>query len=150
MDLYEYIKNDHEIVSGLFERFETAELAQKKLIIKAISEELLVHLESEHDTFYKALLEFEETENLVKHGADEHSDIEERIWSVLKNDSYDEEWGEKVNKLKEAVEHHVAEEEGKIHSKAQEVLSDEEAEHIKQQMDDLKKEYKEKIQENIN
>lgn len=150
MDLYEYIKNDHEVVSGLFEKFEMAELSQKKLIIKAISQELLVHLESEHDTFYKSLLEFEETEDLVKHGADEHSGIEEYIWAVLDNDSYDQEWEEKVSKLKKAVEHHVAEEEGKIHPKAQEVLSDEEAEDIKQKMDRLKKEYKEKIQENIN
>ncbi|KTC66639.1 DNA nickase [Legionella adelaidensis] len=137
MDIYEYLKMDHRKVDHLFKLFEKSKSKERQQeIVSFISQELLVHAHSEQETFYKALFQYPETQDIALHGEKEHKEIEEQIQII--NKSLGSHWKEEVLKLKEIVEHHVKEEEGKIFRKAKSVLSDREAIILKEKMHYLK------------
>ncbi|MBI2785597.1 MAG: hemerythrin domain-containing protein [Legionella longbeachae] len=139
MDIYDYLKLDHEHVKQLFKQFEKSELLiRKKQIAFLISQELMVHAHSEQETFYRALKQFETTKDDASHGQKEHKEIEEQISLVLHSKDFGESWIKKVEKLKEIVEHHVKDEEGPMFKQAQTVLSKEDAFILKEQMHYLK------------
>ncbi|STY30237.1 Alr3199 protein [Legionella wadsworthii] len=139
MDIYKYLKLDHEHVNHLFKQFEDSEvLERKQQIVSLICQELLVHAHSEQETFYKALKNYDTTQDEANHGYKEHKEIEDQIGLILHSKEFGSSWIKKVEKLKEIVQHHVHEEEGTMFSKAQKVLSDEEAYVLKEQMHYLK------------
>lgn len=139
MDIYEYLKMDHKKVADLFRQFEKSELLQRKEEVMAmIAQELIVHAESEQKTFYKALQNDSENEEDIFHAEKEHKEIEEKINLILHFKSKNASWKKHVMALKELVEHHVNDEEGKIFKEAKKVLSDEDAIIIKEQMHYLK------------
>ncbi|WP_454783558.1 hemerythrin domain-containing protein [Legionella sp. WA2022007384] len=139
MDIYEYLKMDHDHVAHLFDQFEQSELpTRRKQIVALIAQELLIHAHSEQETFYKALKHYDLTKEEATHGKKEHKEIENQIKLILHSTEYGAPWVNKVNKLKRIVEHHVSEEEGTIFDKAKKVLSREEAYDIKEQMHYLK------------
>lgn len=139
MNIYEYLKLDHEHVAKLFKQFEASDLPERKhQIVELISQELLIHAHSEQETFYKALKQFESTEEEAMHGQEEHQEIEAQIKLVMSSKEFGASWVKKVEKLKEIVEHHVREEEGPIFRHAKKVLTEEDAYVLKEQMHYLK------------
>lgn len=139
MDIYEYLKLDHEHVAKLFKQFENAEsLTRKKQIIALISQELTVHADAEQATFYMMLENFEDTKNDAIHGEDEHEEIKQNIAVVLFAKKWGPSWHQNVIKLKEIVEHHVKEEEGTLFKKAKKILTEEDAWELKEKMHYLK------------
>lgn len=114
-------------------------MATKKATVFKIVEELIVHLEAEYETFYKALAEYSPTKKLSNHGTKEHKDIEHQISTVLNDRTFGPSWEEAVNRLQEIVDHHVDEEEWVIHPAAKQVLTSAEANSIKEAMQEHKK-----------
>ncbi|MCE3044744.1 hemerythrin domain-containing protein [Legionella sp. 16cNR16C] len=138
MDIYDYLKMDHEKVNHLFKLFEKTTLMMRQHeIVTLIAQELLVHAHSEQETFYKFLAQHPSTRELAEHGKKEHVEIEEQI-NIVNHSWGSEQWVQAVLKLKEIVEHHVKEEEGEIFKKAKKVISDKEAIIIKEKMHYLK------------
>ncbi len=137
MNIYDYLKMDHNKVDYLFKLFKKTEIVErKKEIVALIVRELMVHAHSEQETFYKALEKHPETKEEAEHGEKEHKEIEDQITII--NNSKGKKWVDAVYKLQDIVEHHVKEEEGAIFRKAKLVLSDEEALALKEQMHYLK------------
>ncbi|RUQ84979.1 hemerythrin domain-containing protein [Legionella septentrionalis] len=146
MDIYDYLKKDHRKVSDLFKQFADAKTHErKKEIIDFLAQELLVHARSEQDTFYKLLESFNESKEEVLHGRKEHQDIEKQLKEVMNSMDSMADLEKKVQKLKEIVEHHVDEEESEIFDQAKDVLSEEDAYMIKEQMHDRKVQYYQNI-----
>lgn len=142
MNIYDYLKLDHEHVANLFKQFENSQvLERRKQIVALISIELMVHAHSEQETFYRALKQFETTKEEAFHGQKEHKEIEDQISLVLHSKEFGSSWVKKVEKLKDIVEHHVKEEEGTIFTEAQKVLSPEHAYDLKEQMHFLKQQF---------
>lgn len=139
MDIYEYLKMDHQNVSQLFKQFESTEpVERKRQIMALIAQELLIHAHSEQETFYDILKQFEQTKDMATHGQKEHKEIEDKIALILHSNEHGSQWVKKVKELNELVEHHVSEEEGDIFKQAQKVLSAEDAYVIKEKMHYLK------------
>lgn len=139
MDIYDYLKLDHEHVAQLFKHFEHSKLQERRKQIAAlIAQELIVHARSEQETFYAALKQFDSTKDEALHGQKEHKEIEAQINLIVHSKEFGASWVNKVEKLKEIVEHHVNEEEGDIFKHAKNVLSKEDAWIIKEQMHYLK------------
>ncbi|MFC3909424.1 hemerythrin domain-containing protein [Legionella dresdenensis] len=137
MDIYEYLKMDHDKVNHLFTLFEkTSSKKRQHEIVAMIFQELMVHAHSEQETFYKVLLQYPETREVSLHGEKEHQEIERQITII--NNSLDKHYVNEVLKLKEIVQHHVKEEEGKIFNKAKKVISEQEAIVLKEKMHYLK------------
>ena len=139
MDIYDYLKLDHEHVAQLFKQFDNAVSQERRQqIAELIVQELIMHAHSEQETFYKALIQFESTKDVVFHGQKEHHEIEGQINLIVHSKEDGASWVKKVEKLKEIVEHHIKEEEGTIFKHARNVLSQEDAYVIKEQMHYLK------------
>lgn len=141
MDIYTYLKKDHRKVSTLMEQVLAARsAARREEIFEEIKEELTLHAETEQATFYAALAEAEETEERIEDAEEEHEEIKKYLSKLSRMSAESEKWIETFGEFKHAVEHHVKEEEGRIFEKARQVLDDDEAEQLAQDMDELKEE----------
>lgn len=139
MDIYEYLKLDHERISNLFNQFEkNPNVDHKADFVNLIIRDLSVHAESEQKTFYKFLEKFDGSREIAFHGEDEHKEIEELMNTLKKMPLRNKKWENTVQQLKNKVEQHVKEEEGAMFKKAKKILSAEDALIIKEKMHDLK------------
>ncbi|MBA3662022.1 MAG: hemerythrin domain-containing protein [Gammaproteobacteria bacterium] len=142
MDIYEYLKMDHKKVTKLFKLFESAPTERNQLeIYKMIRNELTIHAKSEEATFYKALEKHAESLPDTRHGEKEHVGIMNKLAEIDMHKQISNTMKKLILELKQLVEHHVSEEEGKLFKDAKKVLTDKEAYILKLQMHD----YKEKL-----
>lgn len=135
MDIYEYIKRDHQYLSTLFKLFETAKTKKNQLeTVHLILKELFIHAQSEQKTFYQALECHADAAKMINHAEHEHLKIQEKVQKLQAQNIVNDEFIKTVLELKNLVDHHVAEEENRIFNKAKKVLSEEEAIILKEQM----------------
>lgn len=135
MDIYEYLKLDHQKVAKLFDLYETAISKRNKLeIFEMIKKELLVHADSEAETFYRALEANRKSEDEALHGEQEHREIKNKLEEISTLKNPDNGMDKKIIELKKLVEHHVSDEEGRIFNIAKKVLTEEQAYILKEQM----------------
>ena len=136
MDIYEYLKEDHQKVKRWFKLLSDTKNAEfQKEIFEQISTALRVHSKSEEDTFYQALIQ--KLPEMIHHAEKEHKEITDQMKKIEGISQHDA-WLDAVEKLEEIVQHHVSEEEGKIFRKAKQIFSAEEAYTLKEQMHDRK------------
>lgn len=143
MDIYEYLKKDHAKVDGLFKQFEDCDDPEEQAqLVSMLTEELILHAESEQNTFYKALEKFNDSRDEAIHGLKEHKEIEDKLEEISNEEEGSDEWEEKVVELKEIVQHHVKEEEGEMFNVAKKHLNERDVLDIQEAM----VAYKEKMQ----
>ena len=143
MDIYKYLKKDHEKVAGLMEQvITTKDLAERQSLFDTIKTELSLHADTEEKTFYKAIddaTRSKAVEEKVEHAHEEHDEIREYLAKLASIPLTDELWIETFGEFKHSVTHHVEEEEGEIFEKAKTYLSQEDAVQLAKDMDALKK-----------
>jgi iron-sulfur cluster repair protein YtfE (RIC family) len=142
MNAFELLKQDHEKVSGIFEKLEpTTERALKtrQELFEKLRNELEIHTKIEETIFYPVLKEAAETRDITMEAFEEHNVVKSLLeeMSAISVDS--EEWTAKLTVLKENVEHHVEEEEGEMFKSARQVLSKEQIEELCARMEAQKK-----------
>jgi hemerythrin superfamily protein len=133
MDPFKLLKSDHQKVSKLFERIETASGQAKVAIFKQIQNELEIHTQVEEAIFYPALRNAEETRDITLEAYEEHRVVKDLL-AELAAEKPSDKWDAKLTVLKENVEHHVDEEENDMFGKAKDVLSTEQAEALGDRM----------------
>jgi hemerythrin superfamily protein len=139
MDIYSYLRKDHRKISDLMEQVVNARgLDRREELFDEIAQELLLHAETEQATFYAALESEEETEEKIEDAEQDHAEVTEYIERLSRVSVESEKWLEIFGELKHAVEHHVRDEETRIFEKAMQVLDDDEAEQLADEMDRLK------------
>lgn len=139
MNIYNYLKKDHIKVSELFESIlSTKSMSKRQKLFEEVKEELLLHSKTENATFYAALKEFEETEDLIQHAEKEHVEVEEYLAKLSRLSIDGEKWMEQFGELKHAVSHHIKEEEEEIFEKAKQVLNKEQEKQLALVMDKMK------------
>ncbi|MFJ1269955.1 hemerythrin domain-containing protein [Legionella lytica] len=137
MDIYDYLKMDHDKVAHLFKLFEQSTLeSRKREIVALINKELIVHAHAEQEIFYRALEKFPETRDIAQHGEQEHRELEAQLQKI--NTASQEQWNTEVLVLKELVEHHVKDEEQEMFNQAKSVISEENALMLKEKVHYLK------------
>lgn len=141
MDIYNYLKKDHQTVTELFEKItKTRAENKRKNLFAELKEELLLHAETEHQTFYKALKKHAESKEEAKHGDKEHAQVENYLEKLSKMSMQSEQWFILFGELKQVVAHHVRDEEGEMFEKARRVLTKQQAVQLAEEMDSLKQE----------
>lgn len=141
MDIYSYLKKDHRNVSALMEKVLRARSAtQREKLFDQIQDELLLHAETEHATFYAALEDERETEEKIEDAEDDHDEIKDYMEKLSSMSADSDKWMELFGEFKHAVEHHVRDEEQRIFEKARHVLSDDDAEDLAEEMQQMKEE----------
>src|ERR1051325_8682045 len=138
MDAIELLKQDHEKVSGIFEKLEpTTEQAVKtrEELFAKLKNELDVHARIEEQIFYPAIKEAQETHDITLEAFEEHAVVKRLLAELEELPKDDETWGAKLKVLQENVEHHVEEEEGEMFKSARKVLSKEQIEALGARME---------------
>ncbi len=142
MNAFDLLKQDHEKVSGMFEKLdETTERAIKtrEELFTRLKQELDVHARIEETIFYPAIVDADETREITLEGIEEHNVVKQLLEELDSLPKETEQWTAKLTVLKENVEHHVEEEEGEMFKKARKVLSKQQVEDLGAQMEAAKK-----------
>ncbi len=145
MLIYEALKNDHRKVKDLLNQLTslTTDDSSKESLVKMIRDELIPHSRAEEMVFYNALRSLEGAKDLIKHSYKEHMEAETLLRSLQIRDKIDVEWKETARKLKEAVEHHIQDEEERVIPGAQKHIQDDEATMMAAAFERLKPQIKE-------
>jgi hemerythrin superfamily protein len=124
MDLFQLIRHDHQKAKRLFERLaETAGGTQSRpRLFAELKHELELHAEVEEKYFYPALRGHDEAKDLIQEALEEHGDVKEALVALDHGDNESDGWADRLDELREDVEHHVEEEEGEIFPLAQKLL----------------------------
>jgi len=133
MDIYEELKKDHKKVKTLLDELIKSEQTDDKTrssVIQAIRDELIPHARAEEAILYNSLRESDKAGSLALHGYAEHMEAETLLRSLQMMDSVDLSWVGGAKKLKEALEHHIQDEETRIFEASQKLFSVEEAEQM--------------------
>lgn len=119
LDAIELLTQDHNKVKELFEKFETLQTEEdaendKLDLAQQICTELTIHAKLEEEIFYPAAIEEIGQLDIMDEAAVEHAAAKELIEQLAIMAPEDEYFDAKVKVLKEMVEHHITEEEGKM------------------------------------
>jgi len=143
MIVYELLKKDHKKVKALFAQLEKTDESQaeeREELFHTLHQELSIHAAAEEKFFYPALKNEEESEEIALEAVEEHKVVKKLLKELDVNGKGTKEWAAKLKVLQENVEHHVKEEEGELFEKAEDVLDDEEAKRIGEEIEAFKAE----------
>ncbi len=132
MSIYEILQKDHDTVKRLLSELSSltdSNIETRHQLIDEIRNELVPHSRAEEAVFYNALRSLDEGKE-VMHGYREHLEAETLLRTLQLIDKVGADWKATTEKLRDAIEHHIAEEETKIFAIAKQTLTDEEANKI--------------------
>lgn len=128
MDIYTLLKNDHDEIKDLLN--ELIKLDDKdsyrSVLVEQIKSALIPHARAEESVFYNAIRAVKSDKSDVMHSYKEHMEAETLLRTLQLKDSTDMDWKATAIKLKGALEHHIAEEEGKIFNEARSIFNQDE------------------------
>lgn len=146
MDIFELIKGDHRKVESLFAEIENTKSAKKlDQCFKQLCQELTVHAQVEELTFYPTMRDNEKTEELVDEAEEEHVEVKILLEQLKSLDSQSSEFKDKMSQLKQAVEHHVQEEENEVLPKVQKSMSEEQLSQLAAEFQEAQRKLKEEL-----
>jgi len=137
--IYEVLKRDHKKVKDLLDKIEkTEERGQQRraALFDELKSNLLAHSKAEDAILYERLKgsDDDEARKISLEAHEEHHVVEQLLNEMSELDAEDEVFMAKFKVLKEAVEHHVKEEEGEMFEQARQVLDREEARSMAERM----------------
>jgi len=136
--LLEMIHSQHEMVKEIFQKMEgTDSRAEKEKLFDQLKNDIVPHMKGEEKYFYPALEKKEENKEDVLEGIEEHHATKLFLRELNGMSPESEHWNAKVSVLKEMVEHHVEEEEGKIFKEAQDSLSEDDMIEIEEEFENV-------------
>ncbi len=144
MDIYSVLKTDHEKVKELLNELIAldSEDDYRNVLIDQIKSELIPHSRAEESVFYNSIRAVGSDNSKVMHSFKEHMEADALLGALQVKDKTDMDWKETAIKLKEALEHHIQEEEGKIFMEARKMFSEDEAQMMGKAFNKLKLEVK--------
>ena len=140
-DAINLLEADHRRLEDLFKQGEdTTGRATKKRreILERLTRELNAHEVIEEKILYPALKQHPAAKDIVLEGLEEHHVADVIVKELVKVSPGDEQWAAKFKVLKENIEHHIEEEEGKMFRSARGIFSREELREMGARMEKLK------------
>ncbi len=145
MQIYDALKRDHQKVKSLF--IDLLKLdddsEERHEIINQIRDELIPHARAEEAVFYNSLRALNAVKDVVRHSYKEHVEAETLLKTLQAKNKLDFDWKKTARSLKEALDHHIEEEEQRIFPVAQQVFSTEEAGQLGEAFEKMKPEIRE-------
>jgi hemerythrin superfamily protein len=122
------LRNDHEMVKALFDKFRTSESGRnedvKRVVVNDIRREILIHWQMEEEIFYPALAATSSAHavELVSTAEREHRAIENLLQQLETMGVEGKEFESKMNDLMEEVDRHIEMEEEEMFEEARKNL----------------------------
>lgn len=131
MDVLELIKADHRLLEALFSEVQNADDTHKLYdSFNQLYEALNVHTEVEEQVFYPAIRACQDTGRLVDGAQKEHNEAKQMLEDVSSFSPTSAEFKAKIWELKQAIQHHIQEEEDEVFSQVLQCMSEEEREQL--------------------
>ncbi len=146
MLIYEALKKDHDHLKILLNelvQLNERDKARSKDLIEQIRDELIPHARAEESVFYNSLRAIESAKDIIMHSFTEHMEAETLLRSIQAMDKINVDFKEAANKLRNAIEHHIQEEENRIFNVARQLFTEEEARMMGEAFEKLKPEVRE-------
>lgn len=142
MSIYNSLTKDHDQIKMLLNELIATNPGEEVRdgLIDEIRDELVPHSRAEEAVFYNSLRALDEAKDIIMHAYKEHMEAETLLRSLQVQGKIDMGWKETARKLREALLHHIQEEEGRIFNVAQQLFTDEEAEMMANAFEKLKPE----------
>ncbi|MBE9179664.1 hemerythrin domain-containing protein [Oculatella sp. LEGE 06141] len=133
-DILSLITADHREVDEYFVRLESASEAEEVYeYLNRIYKELTLHAQAEESVFYPALQKYEDAKNLVEEAKAEHSEMKVLLEDIQAAKPNSNEFRDTLRQLKEAVRHHVEEEESDVFTMVRRHISDQQLRALAQE-----------------
>lgn len=109
------LKDQHDEVKDLFKKFEAAKDAgEKQQISDQICTKLSLHSKLEQKTYYPTVKDKIDDPSMIDEGLEEHAMVDKAIHDLSRMDASNEAFEGHFKAMREAVEHHVEEEEKEL------------------------------------
>jgi hemerythrin superfamily protein len=144
MQIYDALKQDHDQIKDILNELMAIQddSPRRKELTSQLRDVLIPHSRAEERVFYNSLREEEESKGKAMHGYAEHAAAETLLRSLQVMEIGTSGWKPIVEKLKNALDHHIAEEETEMFAEARQILTAEEAESMTAAFQKLKAETK--------
>ncbi|WP_413587486.1 hemerythrin domain-containing protein [Bdellovibrio sp. HCB274] len=146
MEIYDLLKEDHEKVKGLLNALlglRDDDDDTRKRLVAQIRDDLIPHARAEESVFYNSLRSVDSSKDLAMHGYKEHLEAEGLLRLLQVEDKTNMSWRKTAEKLRDALLHHISEEEGRMFEVARNNFSAEEATMMGDAFQKMKPEIKE-------
>jgi hemerythrin superfamily protein len=137
MDIYEVIKQDHDLMRSMLKdlcKTENGQAEKREQQFTPLKNELMMHQQVEEAVLYNALKDVEETRPDALEAIAEHHLVNGLLEELAMMPKDSDEWFAKFGVLKELVEHHMEEEEEDFFAAARKVLDKTQAVELGKQM----------------
>jgi hemerythrin-like domain-containing protein len=141
MNVIEMLIEDHKEAAGLMDQLQVADKGSNRSTMELFNQlksALKLHTEIEEQIFYPALRSHEETADMIDESLDEHREVDEILAEMTGLSATNDEFMDKLTELRDAVEHHVEEEESEMFPKAERILGESRLQEMGRQMQQMK------------
>jgi hemerythrin superfamily protein len=144
-NIYQVLQKDHDTVKQLLTELVSLkkDSPRRGELVEKIRDELVPHSRAEEAVFYNSLRSVPVVKDEAWHGYQEHMQAESILRSLQLAKVADVGVQTLAKKLKDAVEHHIEEEENQLFALAQGVVTKEESEQMATAFNSLKPKIKE-------
>lgn len=139
MNILDLLEADHEKVENIFSKIEASKDAKKLTqLLEQLDLEFTLHAQAEELVFYPAMREYDETEDYIEEAEIEHEEARALLEVIKTLEPTASEFKAQIAELKEAILHHVEEEESEIFEAVQECMEEEELQELGQEFQETK------------
>lgn len=128
--IYDELKKDHQKVLALLDQLIASENAGPQAwgeLVQKIRDELIPHSRAEEAILYNSLRDMDQANDVVAHSYNEHLQAETVLRGLQITEATNVTWVGAARKLREALQHHIQEEETRVFTAAQVLFSEDEA-----------------------
>jgi hemerythrin superfamily protein len=138
MNITDLLREDHRLAENLIAQLEGG--ADHETFGK-LKNALTIHTQIEEDIFYPALEEFDETEDLIDEAYEEHNDVDALLEEMGATEIPSDDFEDLLVQLKDAINHHVEEEENQIFPLSERLLGENTLEEMGNSAEKIKGKY---------
>ena len=143
MNIFTKIKRDHDEARDMMNTIlETPDADARLELYEELKIAILSHAKSEEKTFYQALKQNKEWAEEVPHMKKEHKEVEDLFKEIDGLDAESAMWWEKFGEVRQALLHHMDEEEKEVFKEVKPEMPAMESEELGQLMDELEERVK--------
>jgi hemerythrin-like domain-containing protein len=140
MNAIELLIQDHKEAASMMDQLEIADKGDRSAnqTFLQLKDALTLHTQIEEQVFYPALKNHEETSDMIPESIEEHQEVDQILAEMSSLSPGDDEFMDKLMELRDAVEHHVEEEENEMFPKAEQILGQSRLQEMGRQMQQMK------------
>lgn len=144
MNAIELLKQDHRQAAAMMQQLAGADQGgqgknpQHTEIFNDLKQALTLHTQMEEQVFYPAMEEFDEAKHPIGEAYREHDQVDTLLDELSAHSPEQQEFQSKLQELRQAVEHHVEEEERDIFPLAQQLCDQQRLQEMGRQMEQMK------------